>query len=176
MNTMEFTMKQDSYIATITKWTFLLIFLTFCITGINTLHQKQLQKLVINSELLKQKSFLVSQMHDEMLSISRTQLQILHASSEQQVKKDLRQLSELVMDHLVHYYQLKNIADESDADLLMQFRIGFDKWHNFNQDLLGYANVIADSGFINTLNMVDMAFSQLDQDSDKALLLISQLR
>ncbi len=176
MNTMRLTINQDSYIETITKWTCLFIFLTLCAIGINTLHQDQLQKLMTSSTLLKQKSFLVSQMHDEMLSISRTQLQILHASNERQVKENLRHLSELVTDHLVHYYQLKNIADETDAELLMQFKIGFEQWHKFNENLLGYANVIADSDFINTLNMVDLAFSQLDIDADETLLLISQLR
>lgn len=176
MNTMELTMNQDSYIGTTIKWTCLFILLTLCAIGINTLHQNQLQKLMTSSALLKQKSFLVSQMHNEMLSISHTQLQILHASNEQQVKENLRHLSELVTDHLFHYYQLKNIADESDAELLMRFRIGFDQWHNFNEDLLGYANVVADTGFINTLNMVDLAFSQLDSDADETLLLISQLR
>jgi hypothetical protein len=176
MNTMELTINQDSYTGATIKWACLFIFLTLCAIGINTLHQDQLQKLMASSELLKQKSFLLSQMHDEMLSISHTQLQILHATNEQQVKENLRHLSELVTDHLVHYYQLKNIVDESDAELLMQFRTGFEQWHDFNETLLGYANVIADSGFINTLNMVDLAFSQLDSDADETLLLISQLR
>jgi hypothetical protein len=176
MNTMELTINRDSYIEKIIKWTCLFIFLTLCGIGIIKLHQEQLQKLAASSALLKQKSYLVSRMHDEMLSISRTQLLILHASHEDQVRTNLKHLAELVSDHLVHYYQLKKIADESDAELLMKFRMGFEKWHNFNEDLLGYANVIADSGFINTLNMVDMAFSQLDQDADEALLLVSQLR
>jgi hypothetical protein len=176
MNTMEIRLNQDSYTWITIKWISLFIFLTLCFSGLYKLHQQQLVKLSANSDALNQKSFLVSKMHDEMLSISRMQLQILHASNEQQVKKDLLLLSELVTDHLIHYYQLKNIADESDAELLMRFRLGFDKWQNFNEDLLGYANVIADSGFINTLNMVDLTISQLDQDADKALLLISQLK
>lgn len=176
MNTMRLTVNQDSNIGAIMKWACLSILLTLCLLGINSLHQQQLQKLIINSELLKQKSFLVSKMHGEMLSISRMQLQILQASNEQQVKKDLRQLSELLADHLLHYYQLKNIADDSDVELLEKYKVGFKQWHDFNEDLLAYAKVISDSGFINTLNMVDLAFSQLDQDTDKTLLLISQLK
>ncbi|MBL1141246.1 MAG: hypothetical protein D8M62_04330 [Proteobacteria bacterium] len=152
------------------------IFLTLFTVGVNNLHQKQLRKLTVSSELLKQKSLLISKMHNEMLSISRTQFQLLQASNEQQVINELRQLSDLISDHLIHYYQLKAIADESDAELLMRYRIGFEKWHNFNEDLLGYANVVADSGFINTLKKVDLAFSQLDQDDNKKLLLVSQLR
>jgi hypothetical protein len=143
---------------------------------INTFHQDKLKELAINSALFKQKSFLVSQMHSEMLSISRTQLQVLHSSSEQQAKENLWQLSELVSDHLAHYHQLKNITDDSDAELLMRFRFGFEQWHDFNENLLGYANVISDSGFINTLNKVDLAFSQFDSNSDKKQLLITQLK
>ncbi len=176
MNTIELTIRQDSYVGTVMKWTSMFIFLLICGIGINTLHQQQMQKLLTSSNQLKQKSFLVSQMHDEMLSMSRTQLQILHASSDQQVKTYLRHLSELVSDHLIHYYQLKKIADDSDANLLMQFKIGFEQWHDFNENLLSYANIVSDSDFINTLKMVDMAFSQLDQDPEKTLLLISQLK
>jgi hypothetical protein len=176
MNTMEITIKQDSYIRKIIKWTCLSVLLMLFAIAINTLHQDRLQKLATNAALLGQKSFLVSQMHKEMLSISRTQLQILHASNQQQIKENLWHLSELVSDHLVHYHQLKNIADESDADLLMQFKIGFEQWHYFNKDLLVYANVVSDSGFINTLNKVDLAFSQFDSNSDKKQLLITQLK
>jgi hypothetical protein len=176
MNTMELTINQDNYVRAIIKWTSLFIFLTLCVVTINAFHQDRVQKLMADAELLGQKSFLVSQMHKEMLSISRTQLQILHASSEQQVRKNLWRLSELVSEHLVHYHQLKEIADESDADLLMRFRIGFDQWHDFNKNLLAYANVVSDSGFINTLNKVDLAFSQFDNDSAEKQLLITQLK
>ncbi len=172
---MELTINQDSNIRKIIKWTFLFIFLTLCAMGINTFHQNQLEKLTANSTLINQKSSLIFQMYDEMLLISRMQLQILHASSEQEVKKNLWQLSELVSDHLLHYHQLKIMADESDVELLNQFRIGFGQWHDFNKNLLGYANVIADSGFINTLNKVDMAFSQLDRDASETMLLITSL-
>ncbi len=173
---MELTINQDNYVRTIIKWTSLFIFLTLCVVAINTFHQDRLQKLTVDAELLGQKSFLVSKMYNEMLSISQTQLQILHASSEQQVIENLWYLSELVSEHLVHYHQLKEIADESDADLLMRFKIGFDQWYDFNKNLLAYANVVSDSGFINTLNKVDLAFSQFDNNSDEKQLLITQLK
>jgi hypothetical protein len=173
---MDLMTNEDCTIGTTIKWAGLFILLTLCAINVNSLHQQQLLKLKHNSELLGQKSFLVSKMHDEMLSISRIQLQLLQASSEQQVRSNLLQLSELISGHLIHYYQLKNIADESDAEILAKFKIGFEKWHDFNESLLAYANIVADAGFINTLNKVDLAISQLDEDSDKALLLISQIQ
>jgi hypothetical protein len=175
MNTMELTINQDSYIKTIIKWTCLTILLSLCAFGTNTLHQNQLQKLMANADLFSQKTFLISQMHKEMLLISRKQLQILHASSEQEAREILWSLSELVSDHLIHYHQLKNLADEPDIELLNQFKKGFNRWRAFNKNLLDYANVVSDSGFINTLNKVDMAFSQFDSDATETLLLITKL-
>jgi hypothetical protein len=176
MNTMGLTINQDSYINTIIKWTCLTILLTLCAFAINTFHQNHIQKLTANADLFSQKTFLISQMHKEMLLISRKQLQILQASSEQEVRENLWDLSELVSDHLVHYYQLKNIADEPDVELLKQFEIGFNRWRAFNNNLLGYANVVSDGGFINTLNKVDMALSQFDKDANETLLLLTQLK
>lgn len=176
---MELTLNKDAHVRTIIKWTCVFIILTLCVMGINNLHQAYVQEIKAkanaNAILINQKTFLIIQMHKEMLTISRTQLQILHASSEQEVRDHLWRLSELVSDHLVHYHQLKNITDESDSDLLMQFRSGFDQWHGFNKSLLAYANVVADSGFINILNKVDLAFSQLDSDTDERQVLITQL-
>jgi len=176
MNTTKAKIRQDNYIGTLFKWTCLSLFFMLCAMLINTLHQDQLQKLTVNSDLFKQKSFLISEMYNEMLSISRMQLEILHSSSEQQIRENLWQLSELVSDHLVHYHQLKSITDESDTELLMSYQISFDKWHGFNNDLLDYANIVSDSGFINILNKVDLAFSQLDSDVDEKLLLVTQLK
>jgi len=166
---------QDSYVRII-KWACLFIFLTLFMIGVNTLHQAQLQKLTASSALIKQKSLLISQMHDEMLLISRVQLQIFQASNDQEVRERLRHLSELVSDHLVHYHQLKNITDASDIKLLDQFRADFEQWLHFNKNLSAYANVITDPGFINTLNKVDMALSQLDSNSDERRLLITQIK
>jgi hypothetical protein len=163
-------------VAASVKWIGLSTFLLICAIGIIHLHTNQMKKLAIDSEVFNQKSRLISQMHNEMLLISRTQLELLQASNDQQVKNNLRQLSDLVSNHLIHYYQFKKLANESDAELLMRFRIGFQKWYEFNDVLLGYANAISDTSFINTLNKVDLAFSQLDQDDDAALLLISQLK
>jgi len=172
---MGLTRKKDSFFDVI-KWIGFFIFLFLCVMGINTLHQQQLQNLKTSSLLLKQKSFLVSQMHEEMLSMSRIQLQIFQASDYQQVKDNLQQLSKLVSNHLVHYHQLNNIADESDTDLLMQFRISFEKWHSFNENLLTYGNVVSDSGFIHILNKVDLAFSQIDLNPDDAIQIIAEFR
>jgi hypothetical protein len=176
MKAIDITIHKNPDAGIVIKLTFLFIFLTLSVMGMNTLYQEQREKLAAKSELLNQKSSLVVQMHKEMLSISSTQLQILHASSEQQVKENLWQLSQLVSDHLIHYHQLENIVDESDAHILMQFRIGFDQWNGFNKNLLSYANVVSDSGFINTLNKVNLAFSQFDSSSDERQLLITQLK
>ena len=174
MNMMEITINRDSSINAIIKWTGLFVFLTFCASGLISLHQYQSEKLIFESELLKQKSLLVTQMHNEMLLISRTQLELLHASNEQQVKTKLVSLSALIADHLIHYHQLKKIADESDTVLLNKFKLGFEKWQGFNQDLLTYATIISDPGFIYTLNKVDLAISQLDENETQ--LLITQLK
>lgn len=170
---LEMTVNRGSGSRSIVKWTGLFIWWAFFVSAMLTFHQQQLQKLKVDSELLSQKSFLVSQMHDEMLLISRLQLQILHASNHQQVKEKLMRLSDLVSDHLFHYHQLKSIADDSDVDLLNKFKLGFEKWRDFNEDLLIYANSVSDSGFINILNKVDMAISQLDEG--ETLHLASQL-
>lgn len=176
MKTMEIENYRDSYNGALIKWTGLFIFMALFAVGINTMHQQQIQKLKTESEFIKHKSYLVSQMHDEMLLISRAQLQILHASNHQQVKENLLRLSELVSNHLVHYHQLKSMADETDVDLLEQYKFGLDKWYGFNKDLLAYANVVSDSSFINTLNKIDLAFSQFDNDNNEALLLIAQTK
>jgi hypothetical protein len=173
---MEIAYNQDSFIQKLTKWTVLGICIYLSVIGLSTFHSYQVQKIASNNMVTMQKSSLISQMHNEMLLITRTQLQILHASNESEVRKLLWILSELVSDYLIHYQQLEGIADGSDTDLLAQFRTGFDQWHSFNKNLLAYANVVADSDFINTLNIIDMAFSQLDRDSNETLLLIAQLK
>ena len=82
----------------------------------------------------------------------------------------------MISDYLIHYHQLEGISDDSDTNLLVQFRTGFNQWYSLNKNLLNYANVVADSGFINTLSMIDLTFSQFDRDTDETLLLIAQLK
>ena len=123
-----------------------------------------------------QKASLISQMHNEMLLITRSHLQIMHASNEKQIKDHLWKLSGLVSDYLIHYHQLEKIVDNTDDGILEKFNTGFEQWHEFNQNLLSYANVVADSDFINTLNMIDLAFSQFDSNTDESLQTIAQLK
>jgi hypothetical protein len=175
MNVMELTIKQESFIRTLFKWTLMSVFLTVCAFSINSVHQNQLKKLVSTSDLLKQKSILVSQMHNDMLLISRIQLQILHASSESEVRDKLRRLSNIVTNHLVNYHELKTISSDKDAEILAQFKTSFQKWHEFNKSILGYANIVSDTNFINTLNMIDLAFNQLDSDASEKYVFLSQL-
>lgn len=176
MNTMRSTVNRDNYIGKIMKWTSLFILLTLSVLAINSFHQQQLKKLLVSSQLLEQKSILVYQMHNEMLLMSQTQLMILHASNQDEVRQSLWRLSEQVSDYLLHYHQLEAIADNTDFETLTKFRTGFEQWHSFNKDLLGYANIVSDTNFINTLNMVDLAFSQFESNSDEAALLIAQLK
>lgn len=166
---------QDSYFGAIVKWIGFAILLVISAYIINGIHQRQLQELSVSSALLKQKSLLVSKMHGEMLAISRTHLKILNASNEQQVRQDLHNLSQLISDHLLHYHQLQLIADESDVKLLNKFKIGVEKWYDYNENLLAYANVVSDTGFLKTLSMIDLAFSQIDSNPDDAILIVSQL-
>ena len=172
---MDITTNRNSNTGAVLKWIALFIFLSLCIISMFLFHQSHSKKLISDSELIKQKSFLVTIMHKEMLLISRTQLELLHATNNEQVKSNLSQLTTLISNHLINYYQFKNIADESDAELLSQFKIGFKKWLDLNDKLLVYANSISDVDFINTLNKVDMAISQLDEEKVERLLLISQL-
>ncbi len=123
-----------------------------------------------------QKASLITQMHNEMLLITRTHLQIMHASNEKQIKDQLSKLSGLVSDYLIHYHQLEKIVDNSDEGILEQFKTGFEQWHDYNQSLLSYVNVVADSGFIKTLNRIDLAFSQFDSNTDESIQVIAQLR
>ncbi len=176
MNTMRLTVNRDSYIGKMMKWTGLFILLTLCVLAINSFHQQQLKKLLVSSQLLNQKSVLVYQMHNEMLLMSQTQLMILHASNQDEVRQSLWRLSDQVSDYLLHYHKLESIADNTDFETLIKFRTGFEQWHSFNKDLLGYANIVSDTNFINTLNMVDLAFSQFESNSDEAVLLIAQLK
>jgi len=123
-----------------------------------------------------QKASLITQMHNEMLLITRSHLQLMHASNEKQIKDQLRKLSGLVSDYLVHYHQLEQIVDSSDGQILEQFNTGFEQWHEYNQNILSYANVVADSGFIKTLNRIDLAFSQFNSNTDESIQIIAQLR
>lgn len=173
---MENTLNRQEQVFNILKWTCLFMFLTASCLSLMSFHQHHGQKLQTESELLRQKHFLVTQMHHDMLHISRAQLELLHASNEQQVKTKLSQLSTLISGHLVNYYHFKSLADDSDVELLNKFKGGFEKWQVFNEDLLSYANSISDTGFINTLKKVDMAINQLEEDSENALLLISQIQ
>ena len=175
MNTMELDSNQDSYIKII-KWISVLLLLSCSVFAVKSLYQHQKQTLIAHSALMQQKSSLITQMHKEMLSITRTQYQILHASSQEEVRQLLWSLSEQVSDYLIYYHRFEGIANHADAEILVQLRNGFDQWHGFNKELLAYANVISDSGFINTLNMIDLAFSQFDSDTDEAVLLIAQLK
>lgn len=171
---MELTCKQDSPIKTISKWTALLICIYLCAISLKTFHSYQLQKIItVNMESV-QKASLITQMHNEMLLITRSQLQILNATNEKQIRDQLWTLSGLVSDYLIHYHQLEQIVDSSDERVLEQFKTGFEQWREFNQNLLNYANLVADSGFINTLNMIDLAFSQFQSNTDESLQLIAQ--
>lgn len=123
-----------------------------------------------------QKASLITQMHNEMLLITRSQLQIMHASHEKQIKDQLWKLSGLVSGYLIHYHQLEKIADASDAQLLTEFRAGFNQWYKFNRDLLTYTSVISDSGFINTLNMIDLALTQFNSNTVETSQLISHIK
>lgn len=173
---MELAYKQDSYLKTISKWGALAICLYLCAIGIKTIHSYQLNKIITFNMASVQKASLITQMHNEMLLITRSHLQIMHASNEKQIKDHLWKLSGLVSDYLIHYHQLEKIIDNSDDGILEQFNTGFEQWHEFNQNLLRYANVVSDSDFINTLNRIDLAFSQFDSNTDESLQIIAQLR
>lgn len=172
---MELAYKQDSFLKTISKWTALAICLYLCAIGLKTFHSYQLNKIItVNMESV-QKASLITQMHNEMLLITRSHLQIMHASNEKQIRDQLWKLTGLVSDYLIHYHQLEKIVDNSDERVLEQFKTGFQQWHEFNQNLLSYSNIVADSGFISTLNMIDLAFSKFEKEPEERLSLISQL-
>jgi hypothetical protein len=173
---MELAYKQDSLLKTISKWTALAICLYLCAIGLKTFHSYQLHKIISVNMASVQKASLITQMHNEMLLITRSHLQIMHASNEKQIKDQLWKLSGLISDYLIHYHQLEKIVDSSDEGILEQFNTGFEQWHEFNQNLLSYANVVADSDFINTLNMIDLAFSQFESNTDESLQLMAQLK
>ena len=176
MEMMDMTANRSNFIRAVLKWTTLFIFLVFCVSAISSFHQQQLQTLKADSDLINQKSFLVRQMHNEMLLITRTQLGLLHATNETQVKTELSYLTTLISNHLLNYYQFKSITDESDIELLNKFKFNFEKWRNFNEDILGYANAVSDAGFLKTLGMIDLAFSQIDSSPNEAGQIIAQLK
>ena len=173
---MELAYKQDGYLIQIGKWTALAICLYLCAIGLKTFHSYQLHKIISVNMASVQKASLITQMHNEMLLITRSHLQIMHASNEKQIKEHLWKLSGLVSDYLIHYHQLEQIVDSSDGRILEQFKTGFEQWHEYNINLLRYANVVADSGFMNTLNRIDLAFSQFDSNPDESIQLVAQLR
>jgi hypothetical protein len=172
MDKRESGFNQNNVRNVIIRWTAMFMLFSLCVFSALSIHQEQLKKLAVNSELLTQKSSLITQLHKDMLSVTKTQYQILHASNQQEVKQRLVTLSGQVSDYLTHYYQFEQISDSSDTLLLIQFKAGFSKWYQYNKELLSYANSVSDSGFINTLNMVDFAFSRLD--TDEAFLIIAQ--
>ncbi len=173
---MKLAYKQDSFFKTITKWTAFAICLHLCAIGLKTFHSYQLQKIITINMVSVQKASLITQMHNEMLLITRSHLQIMHANNEKKIKDQLWKLSGLVSDYLIHYRQLERIVDDNDKKVLEQFKTGFEQWHEFNQNLLSYANVVADSGFINTLNMIDLAFSQFESSTNESQQLVAQLK
>ncbi|GJM05668.1 MAG: hypothetical protein DHS20C09_16640 [marine bacterium B5-7] len=173
---MELAYKQGGFLTTFSKWTALIICLYFCAIGLKTFHHNQMHKITTTNTVSLQKASLITQMHNEMLLITRSHLQIMQASNEQQIREQLWRLSGLVSDYLIHYHELEQIIDNSDERVLRQFKTGFTQWYEFNKDLLSYANVVADSGFINTLNMIDLAFSKFDSNSEETLHLIAQLK
>lgn len=173
MSMMEITTNQNGYTRTMLTWVALFIFISVCETVMTSLHDYHTQKIMTDGELIKEKTFLITEMHKEMLLITRTQLELLHATNETHVITKLSDLSSLVSSYLLNYYQFKNVADEYDVGLLNKFKLSFEKWQGFNEGLLTYANIISDSDFINTLNKVDMAINQLD--GNETLLLISKL-
>ncbi len=144
--------------------------------GIKSLYNLHKLALIAQSELLKEKSNLTTEMHIEMLSITRTQYEILHSSSHDEVRQSLSSLSNQVSNYLMNYHQLKDLADSSDIEILAQFNRSFNQWHDYNKTLLNYANVVSDVGFIDTLKRIDMAFSQFEMDSSDAILLIAELK
>ena len=173
---METVIKQDSTIRSVSKWSGFLIIAALCFSTGKFIHDKRMQELKVESLILIEKSALVTEMHRQMLAITRTQFQILHAGSHQEARQLLWQMSDQISDCLLKFHQLEKIADITDTELLAKFRDGFDQWHHFNQNLLNYANVIADSGFINTLGMVNLALSQFDYDIDDKQFVLTQLK
>lgn len=176
MDTMELRNRQESYGKLLIKGMTLIVVLAVLMPGIKSVHEDYLNSLTINSDFLNKKSFLITQMHQEMLSITRTQYEILHASNHGQVRQLLLSLSNGVSDYLGHYHQFEEIYGSTDTEILNQFNTSFRRWYSFNKDLLYYANVVSDADFINTLNKIDLAFGQFDTDPNEALLLIAGLR
>ena len=171
---MESAYKQGGFLTAFSKWTAFIICLYFCVIGLKIFHHDQMHKITTTNTASLQKAS--TQMHNEMLFITRSQLQIMQASDEKQVRSQLWKLSGLVSDYLIHYHQLEQIIDDRDEKVLEQFKTGFSRWYEFNKDLLNYANVVADSGFINTLNMIDLSFRKLKKEPEESWVFISQLR
>lgn len=176
MNTMKLAIEQDSYLGPAIKWAGFFIILVAIVFSIKPIHDQHIQEAIVDSAILNQKALYVSQMHQEMLLITSIQYEILHASNQQQISQLLKRLSERVSAYLLHYHQFEGIANNSDADMLKQLNANFEQWYQFNKNLLSYANVVSDSGLINTLNRVELAFSQLDSDFEQSQLLIAQLK
>lgn len=172
---MELVHRQDNFL-NVLKWITLVVCLYLSVMGLKSFHSYQLQKIISVNMVSVQKSSLITQMHNEMLLITRSQLQILHASNEKQIRDQLLKLSSLVSDYLTHYYQLEQLVDSSDKILLEQFKTGFEQWHEFNQNILSYANIVADTGFINTLKMIDLAFSQFEHNPEDSIQLIAKIK
>lgn len=173
---MELAYKQGCFIKMFARWIAFGVCIYLSVFGLKAYHSYQIQITSSSNLAAIQKSSLITQMHNKMLSITRIQLQILHASNEHETREQIWKISELISDYLVHYHQFQDITESSDTILLTQFKRGFDQWHSFNKNLLSYAHFVSYSGFNNTLNRIDLAFSQFDNKSEEVLLLIAQMK
>ena len=84
---MELAYKQGRFIKMFAKWIAFGVCITLIVFGLKSYHSYQIQIISSSNVAAIQKSSLIAQMHNEMLSITRTQLQILHASNEDEVRK-----------------------------------------------------------------------------------------
>ena len=121
----------------------------------------------INKEFLvvENKSRLIKQLHQQMLTVSGEQFRLLHASDYKEAHELLLSMSEHVSSYVTDLHQFEQIASAEDIELVNKFRANFKKWRDTTDELSSYAHLVSNIDLINVLGAMELNLHRLDEDS-----------
>ena len=144
----------------------------FAVVPVIFWYQEQVRGFNDELSVLDKKSRLITSLHQQMLTVSRLQFYLLHASDYQQAYDLLLSMSENVSNYVVDFYQFEKIAGAEDKELVDKFRSGFMEWRSMTDDLSDYAYLVSNTDLINVLSIMELNLHRLDNDS--AVLIIAK--
>ena len=85
-------------------------------------------------------------------------------------KELVQSMVDTVMDYQIRLYQMEQIADGEDEELLARFKLRFNEWHRENDKLLSYFYHVSGPAADRALGSIKLALQHMEPGKNDAVL------